>query len=253
MKRLVKKMEIDQNNLMSFLKLGQTTLNNFLLQHYREIGMNNDELLVYIQTKMGADHGDLEPSTEQIGQVLGWSAKKVFSHLEEMRKKGLVKFNSRHANDGRVTTELDFMPLYIALFKNKVNHESTNDRIDKQGLPTNEEGQIKRADIYNLIEQEFGRPLSQIEMETIKNWFDIDHFKPLFIKAAVQEAVLNGALNLRYIETILVSWQKKNYHSLNDIANEKNKHQQYKQLQSDEVIDIPLDIDIFNVDWDKFK
>lgn len=46
---------------------------------------------------------------------------------------------------------------------------------------------------------------------------------------------------------------EKNYHSLNDIANEKNKHQQYKQLQSDEVIDIPLDIDIFNVDWDKFK
>jgi DNA replication protein len=75
----------------------------------------------------------------------------------------------------------------------------------------------------------------------------------LIIKAAVQEAVLNGALNLRYIETILVSWQKKNYHSLNDITNEKNKHQQYKQLQSDEAIDIPLDIDIFNVDWNKLK
>lgn len=246
-------MEIDQNNLTLFLKSGQTTLNNFLLQHYREIGISNDELLVYIQTKMGIDRGALEPSTEEIGRTLGWSAKKVFSHLEAMRKKGLVNFKSRHAGDGKVTTELDFMPLYMALLKIKASQDNTDDRINKQGMPTIDEDNSQRADIYNLIEQEFGRPLSQIEMETIKNWFDIDHFKPMFIKAAVQEAVLNGALNLRYIETILVSWQKKNYHSLNDIKNEKGKHQQYKQLQSDEVIDIPTNIDIFNTDWNKFK
>ena len=246
-------MEIDQNNLILFLKSGQTTLNNFLLQHYREIGISNDELLVYIQTKMGSDRGDLEPSTEEIGHTLGWSAKKVFSHLESMRKKGLVNFKSRHTGDGKVTTELDFMPLYMELFKIRSSQDNTDDRVNKQGMPTVNKDNSQRADIYNLIEQEFGRPLSQIEMETIKNWFDIDHFKPMFIKAAVQEAVLNGALNLRYIETILVSWQKKNYHSLNDIKNEKGKHQQYKQLQSDEVIDIPTNIDIFNTDWNKFK
>ena len=90
-------------------------------------------------------------------------------------------------------------------------------------------------------------------METIKQWFDIDHFDPKFIKAAVQEAVLNAALNLRYIETILVSWQKKNYHSLNEIKNERQQHRQYKQLQDDEVVDIPTNVDILNVDWNKFK
>lgn len=65
--------------------------------------------------------------------------------------------------------------------------------------------------------------------------------------------MLNSALNLRYIETILVSWQKKNYHSLNDIKNERKKYRQYKQLQADEVVDIPTDVDILNTDWDKFK
>lgn len=246
-------MKIDQDKLLTFLNNGHTTLDNFLLLHYREIGMNNEELLVYIQTKMGIDKGNLEPSTELISQTMGWSAKKVFSYLDAMRKKGLVNFKSRHASDGKVTTELDFNPLYLALLNIKSTEGHADERVNNQGIPNIDKQQTQQADIYNLIEQEFGRPLSQIEIETIKQWFDIDHFDPKFIKAAVQEAVLNSALNLRYIETILVSWQKKNYHSLNDIKNERQKYRQYKQLQADEVVDIPTDVDILNTDWDKFK
>jgi DNA replication protein len=246
-------MKIDQDKLLTFLNNGHTTLDNFLLLHYREIGMNNEELLVYIQTKMGIDKGTLEPSTELISQTMGWSAKKVFSYLDAMRKKGLVNFKSRHASDGKVTTELDFNPLYLALLNIKSTEGHADERVNNQGIPNIDKQQTQQADIYNLIEQEFGRPLSQIEIETIKQWFDIDHFDPKFIKAAVQEAVLNSALNLRYIETILVSWQKKNYHSLNDIKNERQKYRQYKQLQADEIVDIPTDVDILNTDWDKFK
>ncbi|MCM6765619.1 DnaD domain-containing protein [Weissella paramesenteroides] len=246
-------MKIDQDKLLTFLNNGHTTLDNFLLLHYREIGMNNEELLVYIQTKMGIDKGNLEPSTELISQTMGWSAKKVFSYLDAMRKKGLVNFKSRHASDGKVTTELDFNPLYLALLNIKSTEGHADERVNNQGIPNIDKQQTQQADIYNLIEQEFGRPLSQIEIETIKQWFDIDHFDPKFIKAAVQEAVLNSALNLRYIETILVSWQKKNYHSLNDIKNERQKYRQYKQLQADEIVDIPTDVDILNTDWDNLK
>lgn len=246
-------MKIDQDKLLTFLNNGHTTLDNFLLLHYREIGMNNEELLVYIQTKMAIDKGNFEPSTELISQTMGWSAKKVFSYLDAMRKKGLVNFKSRHASDGKVTTELDFNPLYLALLNIKSTEGHADERVNNQGIPNIDKQQTQQADIYNLIEQEFGRPLSQIEIETIKQWFDVDHFDPKFIKAAVQEAVLNSALNLRYIETILVSWQKKNYHSLNDIKNERQKYRQYKQLQADEVVDIPTDVDILNTDWDKFK
>lgn len=253
MKRWPTKVTVDQDNVLAFLNNGHTTLDNFLLLHYREIGMNNEELLVYIQTKVGIDQGNREPSTELISQAIGWPAKKVFSYLDSMRKKGLVNFKSRHASDGKVTTELDFNPLYIALLNIQSSGSSANERVANQGMPNLEKEQTERADIYNLVEQEFGRPLSQIEMETIKQWFDIDHFDPKFIKAAVQEAVLNAALNLRYIETILVSWQKKNYHSLNEIKNERQQHRQYKQLQDDEVVDIPTNVDILNVDWNKFK
>ena len=92
-----------------------------------------------------------------------------------------------------------------------------------------------------------------MEMETVKNWFDVDHFKPEFIKSAVQEAVLNAALNLRYIETILVAWQKKNYRSVQEVRQERQKRTQFKQLNSDEKVNIPTNVDILNTDCSQFK
>ena len=227
-------------NWTAYLKAGQTTISNYLLQHYRYLGMTNDEFLVFVQTKAGIDHGELEPSTTKIGEALGWEPQLVFGHLESLRAKGLVKFVSVRDGSGRVTTQLDFEPLYTQ-------------RVETQGEPAQTKDDLSRATIYNLIEQEFGRPLSQMEMETVKNWFDVDHFQPEFIKAAVQEAVLNAALNLRYIETILVAWQKKNYHSVKEVRQERQKRSQFKQLNQEERVNIPTDVDILNTDWSQFK
>lgn len=241
-------------NWTAYLKAGQTTISNYLLQHYRDLGMTNDEFLVFVQTKAGIDHGELEPSTTKIGEALGWEPQLVFGHLESLRAKGLVKFVSVRDGSGRVTTQLDFEPLYTQLMRiTGGTKQAAAQRVEAQGEPAQTKDDLSRATIYNLIEQEFGRPLSQMEMETVKNWFDVDHFQPEFIKAAVQEAVLNAALNLRYIETILVAWQKKNYHSVKEVRQERQKRSQFKQLNQEERVNIPTDVDILNTDWSQFK
>ena len=71
-------------NWTAYLKAGQTTISNYLLQHYRDLGMSNDEFLVFVQTKAGIDHGELEPSTTKIGEALGWEPQLVFGHLESL-------------------------------------------------------------------------------------------------------------------------------------------------------------------------
>lgn len=68
---------------------------------------------------------------------------------------------------------------------------------------------------FNKVENEFGRPLSPIEMETIKFW-DEDYTEDM-IDCALREAVLNSAFNFKYIEKILVSWEKKNLKTIADI------------------------------------
>src|SRR5699024_11628105 len=59
----------------------------------------------------------------------------------------------------------------------------------------NEEGTI-----FILFEQEFGRPLSPFEIETISVWLDEDKMKPSLIKADLREAVLMSKLNFKYID-----------------------------------------------------
>ncbi len=92
----------DKLNFAAFMQAGTTSISNYLLQHYRDLGMTNEELLVYVQTKAGIDRGELEPSTQKIGETLGWDAQTVFGHLEAMRAKGLVNFVSMRDGAGRV-------------------------------------------------------------------------------------------------------------------------------------------------------
>ncbi|WCE44798.1 hypothetical protein PGB25_07155 [Lactiplantibacillus plantarum] len=58
---------------------GQTTIANALLAHYREIGVTNDELLVYLQFKRLIDQGNQFPDAAVIAKSLGDQQMSFFS------------------------------------------------------------------------------------------------------------------------------------------------------------------------------
>ncbi|MCM0595658.1 DnaD domain protein [Weissella uvarum] len=237
--------------------MGDVSISNYLLNHYQDLGMTNDELLVYIQLKNQAEHlPDID--LQQMSHNLGWSTETINNLIEQLRSKNFIDLNSQRDAQGRMTTSIDFSPLYnqIMTKQGEYTQSTASQRVKSHGevmATTNAQNdQPTRTDIYNMIEQEFGRPLSSMELQTVRDWFDIDHFRPDFIKAALQEAVVNNALNLRYIETILVTWQKKNYHSLNDVYNERKNRQQYKQSHPETPVEhVVTDVDINQVDWSK--
>lgn len=251
----------NQEKVTAFFNAPTVSLNVYLMTHYRELGMTNDEflLMTHIQSQMVMLDGDVD--MRGLEKSLGWTTNTISKVVEQLREKGYMTDHAKRDRNGKVATQLDFSPLYlklIAMDPNAVVAASVSSRVDTQGegaleqIDVSKNSSLSRADIYNMVEQEFGRPLSPIEINTIKNWFEIDHFRPDFIQVAIQEAVLNNALNLRYIETILASWQKKNYHSLQDVYSEKQKHQQYKQRETNDLPDVAWDVDIQNTDWSKF-
>lgn len=63
------------------------------------------------------------------------------------------------------------------------------------------------------FESEFGRPLSKMEREAIVSMFENFHYSKQMVLAALKEAVLNQALNLKYISTILAAWRKRGINS----------------------------------------
>lgn len=64
----------------------------------------------------------------------------------------------------------------------------------------------KPAPIFEQIEQYFGRPFSGMELEMIRDW--MDKYQPDLIAMAVNEASIKNIRNVRYIDAILLNWEK---------------------------------------------
>ena len=94
-------------------------------------------------------------------------------------------------------------------------------RSQKQETATKEQ-------VFDSFQKEFGRPLSSIEFEEIRRWMEEDGYSPEIILLALKEAVLSQAYNFKYIDRILISWEKQNVHSAMDVQRVKDQREEKK-------------------------
>ena len=150
---------------------------------------------------------------------LGFSQKDIMIIIGELNSKKLVDFKV-NTNDKGIREE------FVSLddFYNKVSlllmDEEENNDDDS-------------SNIFLEIEREFGRTLSPIEVEIVKAWLE-NNFSEELIRCALEEAVLNGVSNLRYIDKILFEWNKKGYQKPSDIKKKDDNSEK---------------IEIFNCNW----
>lgn len=196
---------------------GQTTIANALLAHYREIGVTNDELLVYLQFKRLIDQGNQFPDAAVIAKSLGESTNAVFQRLHEMLAKKLLTIESITADDQKIHDRYNFDGLYdklaVALKKHPVSTQASEQATSENS----------RQKVFRAIQTEFGRDLSPIEMESISKWFDEDHYEPEVIELALREAVLRQVYNLTYMDRILLNWQKRNLKTAAQVEAERQR------------------------------
>ncbi|APP11496.1 DnaD domain protein [Lactiplantibacillus plantarum] len=196
---------------------GQTTIANALLAHYREIGVTNDELLVYLQFKRLIDQGNQFPDAAVIAKSLGESTNVVFQRLHEMLAKKLLTIESITADDQKIHDRYNFDGLYdklaVALKKQPVSTQASEQATSENS----------RQKVFRAIQTEFGRDLSPIEMESISKWFDEDHYEPEVIELALREAVLRQVYNLTYMDRILLNWQKRNLKTAAQVEAERQR------------------------------
>ncbi|MGR8808110.1 DnaD domain-containing protein [Leuconostoc citreum] len=182
-----------EKRLQQYIQAGQTNINNDLLLHYQDIGMDNDDLALYLQVMRIQAQGN-QATPKILAQVLHITETVVIARLKSLIARDLMVIST-------VTKQVetyDFLPMIEKLVQGQ--KISTT--------PVMSDGKSTRREIFQTIESEFGRPLTPMEMQTIGQWFDQDHFEPDLMLLAIQEAVANNARSLRYIETILINWQR---------------------------------------------
>ena len=96
-----------------------------------------------------------------------------------------------------------------------------------------------------MIEKEFGRPISSYEIQMIKSWIDKDEYSYDLILAALKEAVLNQVFTLKYMDKILLTWQRKGFKTVQQVIQDKNRtrngHFTEKTKDTTPIPQVPLD------------
>lgn len=203
--------------LQKWLKAGDTTVSNVLLAHYNEVGLNTEQLVLVLQLKSFIDAGNDFPDTDIISKRMQITSSDVFKLIHELINKKLLVIETGKNQDGKTrdSYRLDLLWNKLTLV---ISQQENQQRVEKQHLSEQE--------LFQLFESEFGRPLSPIEMQTIGMWLDDDHYAIELIELALREAVLSQVYNLKYVDRILLNWERKNIRTKDQVDKEATRRRQ---------------------------
>lgn len=190
--------------------LNQINIPLSLIKNYKNIGLNENELAVILQVYRFMHEGNNFPTPSEMAQYLTLSEEECADILKNLMQKNILTISEENNEYNKISESYSLNLLWEKLYT-EINNEPQND------LEPDES-----SSIFILFEQEFGRPLSPFEIETITVWLDEDLIQPSLIKAGLRESVLMGKLNFRYIDRILREWQKKGIKSVEE-AREASK------------------------------
>ena len=203
-------------NLENYLSAGQTVISNLLLKNYHRIGLQSEEFLFVLQLHMAQLEGDTFPDLQMIAMDMGIKQDQIFQILDRLVTNGFIKIETTIVN-GKKADGYNLYPIYDLLGEYLKTQE-------KKYEEKTQEKEIQS--VYQLFEQEFGRPLSSIEFQRIGQWLEEDHYQPEILKLALREAVLNQAYSFNYVDRILLSWERKNLRTKQQVEEDQKRRKQ---------------------------
>lgn len=191
--------------LLRLIKECHLSLPSLLLKHYKALGLADQEMMLVIHIMGFKQEGKDFPTINELKERMTAEEMQVITMLQKLVQKGYLTIEDQIEKNTGVRSEIyQLDPLYERLATLIASqHQQDVSLADSTEKPTN-------PNLYTIFEQEFGRPLSPIECETIAMWQDQDHYTDELITAALREAVISNKLFIRYIDRILYEWQRNN-------------------------------------------
>ncbi|MGM0834972.1 MAG: DnaD domain-containing protein [Bacillota bacterium] len=219
-----------KEQFIEFLEEGNLSIPNYLLNNYVKLGLNEKEFLLILHVHSFVESGKIFPTPMEIADKMTIDPTECMEILRHLLQKGYVAISDEMDEYSIKYERYSLQPLWEKMiqFMLEKNKQAT--------IQSNKDDEIN---LYTIFEQEFGRPLSPFECETLGMWMDQDHHDTSIIKAALREAVISGKLNFRYIDRILFEWKKNGIKTLNQ-ANEYGKKFRKSTLPPKQQNQVPL-------------
>jgi DNA replication protein len=210
----------NRNLLMKWLQEGSIAIPKLLINNYKKIGLNELEMMVVLHVHTFIESGNTFPTPDEIAEKMTITPVHCTDILRQLFQRGFLAIEQEGANSPVIMERYTLQPLW-----EKILYSLSNETMQEK-KQIEEENQVH---LYSTFEQEFGRPLSPFECDTLRMWEDQDNHSPLLIKAALREAVISGKLNFRYIDRILFEWKKNNIKTIEQAQQQGKKFRQFQQ------------------------
>ena len=200
-----------------YRSMGFTSLSNGLLAYYPQLNIDDAEMMVIIQLEMFAQKNNFFPTNEQIAANTNFSVTEITALIQKLIEKNLIVIDQITDKSGMIGNKYNLNQLYDNLDQLLENKTLS---VNKKMTAKKAETAVDNTPLNQLVRQfeiEFGRYLSPIEREEISAWLNVDHYDPAIIKLALREGVLSQAYSLKYVDRILLNWQRHNLKTSSDV------------------------------------
>ncbi|WP_124057424.1 DnaD domain-containing protein [Vaginisenegalia massiliensis] len=240
------------SSIYDWMKKGYTMVPNVLLHHMGDLGLNSDEFVLILYLFSQLNQSLVNQDIALMGQSLNWPAEKVYEQLNHLLAKGYLSIELVPGKDGKKTDHYSLRPLFEIMDRQYYANDTQKQESPTQSVVSQlieQESKVGSGELVQRFQKEFGRTLSPMEIEMIQNWVNKDRYSFDLILLALKEAVIYQALNFKYIDTILLNWEKRNIRTLAqaqqeiDRRNQKtatNKEQSINRKQVTPSINIPI-------------
>ncbi|WP_347491043.1 DnaD domain-containing protein [Desulfoscipio sp. XC116] len=186
---------------------GSTAIPNLLLKLYKHMGIKDTEMMLLIQLfRLFTEENNYLPTVDMLFEHLSGDDEQINCDLENLINNGMLKITEFYdAERELVIKGYDFEPLFEKLSEiwacaRVKQHEAIKKITENKSKKT--------VNLYKSFEKEFGRPLSPMEIEQIDAWSQ--KMPPPMVLEALRRAVMMGKHNFKYIDSILLEWEKNN-------------------------------------------
>lgn len=192
-------------NLM--LQEGSIQISSLLLRSYRALQLTDSEAMLLLQIiEFSVNEKKPFPTPEELAERMGVHSHMITAWLQKLFNNGFLTIEQDTIN-GVIVEAYNWTGWYMLASNWYSQQLRTNKKAERQQVQKLEE-QDQISGLFTIFEQEFGRPLSPMEYETISGWIDEDRYSDEIIRFALKEAVFAGKLSFRYIDRILIDWSR---------------------------------------------
>ncbi|WP_319633382.1 DnaD domain protein [Paenibacillus psychroresistens] len=211
-----------QAAVLAGMKTGNVNIPLMLLQVYSILKLSDLEAMLIIQLIAYTSQEDKEfPTVEEIQARLSSSQEQVIKALQKLLKDQWIAIEERIDPISGIQYErYDLDGVLIKL------SEYISDEMRKQNLIKKKDEPKEGKDIFSIIEREFARPLTPMELEMVTNWLDKDQYKEELILAALKEAVFAGKVHFNYLDRILLEWSRNRVFTVEQAKEHSQKFRQ---------------------------